>query len=130
MKNIRCLKFLDSQTKRMLIQEFSSLSSKSHHIQTHCLSVIVSDHLFEVGLPFTWKVPWKLFTYFIPLHLDDLQTSMSLNSIGLIDNEQIDKTRKIMHKYAADVLWHDPNSRVVQNILHEAYHRCFRPLAK
>ena len=86
------------------------------------IPVILSDHLFETGLPFMSTVPWHAMVFWIP------ERSINGHAVHeLILNateESIESRRLYVLKHRDDVLWNSPDTRIVENILIDAKFSC------
>ncbi|KAG5189558.1 exostosin family-domain-containing protein [Tribonema minus] len=102
-------------------------TSRLHEaVRMGCIPIIIGDHIWAIGQPADYKVPWWDMTYHIPLA--NLTVPM-IQAILDAPREEIQRKRVLLRTYAPDVLWDVPDSRVASNTLFEAYHRCVRPLA-
>ena len=89
------------------------------------IPVVVSDYMFEVGLPFPSTVPWHSMVFWIP---ERFLSGSSIQKLILDAPErEIVRRLTLIQKHRDDLLWHSPSSRVVNSILIEAKFSCAIP---
>ena len=90
-------------------------------IRFGAIPVIVSDHLWRIGIPFQCLVPWRLMTFSIAETVFATGAAGALREIAdgvLPANER--RMRELISHFGRDVLWRHPASRVAENALLEA----------
>ena len=90
-------------------------------IRFGAIPVIVSDHLWRIGIPFQCLVPWRLMTISIAESVFATGAAAALRAIAddtLPAAER--RMRELIAHFGRDVLWRHPASRVAENALLEA----------
>ena len=90
-------------------------------IRFGAIPVLVSDNLWNVGMPFQCWVPHDMFMVTLnetQLAQDAAGTLLRLASTLSPEIEQ--RMRKLIDHFRRDLLWKDPDSRVAENVLIEA----------
>jgi len=87
-------------------------------VQYGAIPVIVSDLIFQVGLPFQCLVPYQLFTVEIPEAEWLVDAAAALTRVDArVSTGQRARMRRLMHHFRRDLLWSVNGSRVAENLL-------------
>ena len=85
------------------------------------IPIIVSDHVWRMGMPFQCLVPYELMTMSIPEADIEQDASGALQRIVQQTTPATEKRmRKLLHHFRRDLLWRAEGSRVAENLLLEA----------
>ena len=93
----------DTKFSLIIQGDTSSTSRLYDSISRGAVPVIVSDHLTESGLPFTWRVPWKDFVVYMPTRLNKAEMASFFNQISELGRNFVEQRQKVMLTYAPDV---------------------------
>ena len=95
------------------------------------IPVLISDRLFQAGLPFECMVPWRRFSVTVSEASFMCNAATALHQlISPIDPAQETAMRVLMYHFRRDVLWKAERSRVAENLLvyvHRKTHANFWP---
>jgi len=82
------------------------------------IPLIVSDHVWRVGMPFQCWVPWSLMSLSIPeaAFMRDAAEAMHRATERLSPAAE-ERMRQLIRHFRRDVLWRHPTSRVAENVL-------------
>ena len=85
------------------------------------IPVVVSKHVWRMGMPFQCWVPWHHFTISVNegSFLADAGAALH-NATANVKPAAEDRMREVMAFYRRDLLWRHPESRVAENTLREA----------
>ena len=95
-------------------------------IAVGALSVLVSDQLWSVGLPFGCLVPWRRMSFTLserPFATAD-GAARELKALDELAPPLLSRMQRVANRHRRDVLWNINGSRVAENILITAAHRC------
>lgn len=106
-------------------------------IASGTIPIVISKYLLAEGLPFTDKIDYEKFTFFVDEIKGSEFNNKSMehaNSLHVIDQiyqivtstpeEVLAEKFKNLLKVGKELLWRDRNSKVVDNILQQASSRC------
>ena len=96
------------------------------------MTVVVSDHLWTVGLPFPCLVPWRRFTFTLSERpFESTEGALStLRALDSLSPNLLGRMQRVANRHRRDVLWNLNGSRVAENILITAALRCLPTHAK
>lgn len=81
------------------------------------IPLIVSDHIYRVGLPFQCWVPWRLMV----IHLKEADflrnVTQALRRATELAPAAEARMRQLIGHFGKDLLWRHPRSRVAENVL-------------
>ena len=82
------------------------------------IPLLVSDHIYGVGLPFQCWVPWRLLALQVTEHdfLTDAGKALANVTRSLHPHAEA-RMRQLIAHFGRDVLWRHPQSRVAENVL-------------
>lgn len=81
------------------------------------IPLIVSDHIWRVGLPFQCWVPWSLMAVQVSERVFLKDPSGALRMATSLPARAEARMRQLISHFGRDVLWRHPESRVAENIL-------------
>ena len=116
------------RTKYNLILRGDSPSSRRLYdgIAVGAISVLVSDQLWSVGLPFGCLVPWRRFAF--TLREEPFTTEAgarsTLESLDELSPQVLARMQRLANRHRKDILWNINGSRVAENLLVTAALRC------
>lgn len=90
------------------------------------LSVLVSDQIWSVGLPFGCLVPWRRMAFTLseaPFATAD-GAARELRSMDALAPPLLARMQRVANRHRRDVLWNINGSRVAENVLVTAALRC------
>jgi hypothetical protein len=88
------------------------------------IPVIISDNILAMGLPFTSRVPWHEFSFFVKEVRDPKDMVEPLVEIARTSSTVLGRMQERMTYYFRDTVWNTEASRAFENSLLEAYDRC------
>lgn len=90
------------------------------------LSVLVSDQLWSVGLPFGCLVPWRrmAFTVAERQFAGNTSAAETLLRLDALAPQMLQRMQRTANRYRRDVVWNLNGSRVAENVLLTAALRC------
>lgn len=116
---------INSKFSLIIHGDTPSTSRLYDSISSGCLPIVISSELYEQGLPFTSKVNYLDFMFFIPHTLPVDKIYQNLLRIVKFTPEYIWQHKfETMKSYLQDVSWRHLESRVIDNILYDAVHTC------
>ena len=90
------------------------------------LSVLVSDQLWSVGLPFSCLVPWRKMAF--TLRERPFQTleggAATLRALDGLSTPVLARMQRVANRHRRDLIWNHNESRVAENLLITAALRC------
>lgn len=120
-----------SRSKFLLIihGDTSTTSRLYDAIFNGVIPVIISPTLYQDGLPFQSRIPWRDITFNIPLSsLSDLvdEEVLAMNLFNIVNYPEYILEHKFrqMVKIRKEVSWIHPESRIIENILGDAKGQC------
>ena len=86
------------------------------------IPIIISDHVWRMGMPFQCWVPWRAMTRSISesAFMHDAGVALHNISSGLGPAAE-ERMRQLIAHFRRDVLWRHPRSRVAENVLLAAF---------
>ena len=95
-------------------------------IAAGALSVLVSDQLWAVGLPFGCLVPWRrmAFTLAERPFLSAAGAADTLRQLDSLSPQTLQRMQRVANRHRRDLLWNVNGSRVAENLLLTAALRC------
>ena len=95
-------------------------------IAVGALSVVVSDHLWTVGLPFGCLVPWRkmIFTLAERAFHSEGGAAAPLQALDGLSPAMLHRMQRLANRYRRDLIWNMNGSRVAENLLLTAALRC------
>ena len=96
-------------------------------LASHTIPIFISDQLFTDGLAFIQKIPWRDFSYVIPVQSSFEEIERQI--IGILGESWEKKSRKfqLMKRWREEVSWSLFPENVAHNFVSEAYDRCVEP---
>ena len=90
------------------------------------LTVLVSDEIWRVGLPFQCLIPWRDIAVTVgeAPFLSARGGRAEIEAVSARSTARLDATQRLANAYRRDVLWNVDGSRVAENVLITAAHRC------
>ena len=91
-------------------------------------NLVISSGWYDQSAPFRCRVPYNETAFF--LNEADFQaatytyTSAAIKRLYDNDAELLRSIWEAQRRYAKDLVWHAPGSRVAQNVLEQAYRSC------
>jgi len=95
-------------------------------IAAGALSVLVSDQLWAVGLPFGCLIPWRrmAFTLAERPFLSAAGAADTLRQLDSLSPQTLQRMQRVANRHRRDLLWNVNGSRVAENLLLTAALRC------
>ena len=90
------------------------------------LSVLVSDQLWSVGLPFACLVPWRRMGFVLAERPFETPqgAAATLAALDALSPQLLGRMQRVANRHRRDVLWNVNGSRVAENVLITAALRC------
>lgn len=90
-------------------------------VATGAIPVLISDHVWSMGMPFQCLVPYQLLT--VSVQESEIARApaatlrkVAANTAGAME----ERMRRLLRHFRRDLLWRAPDSRVAENVLLEA----------
>ena len=94
------------------------------------IPIFIADQAFTDALPFTSKVPWRDFSFFIPETGNSEDLAAEIRSIVNSDDRILRRKFEMLMRYRDELSWTRNAGKVGENFIEEAWDRCVQPFIK